>query len=81
MCVKGWFSVDPGAILICDGDVAGIFTDTNEPHSEFNIFTDVSRFNDWIDEKFKAAVNHELPVEEMTTEVPEIFSDDPKIRK
>lgn len=85
LCVKGRFNKDPGAILVCDGDVAGIFTQPTNVSDEFNLFTDVSYFNDWIDNKFKAALNQELPDElakaEISTEKPSVVANDPLLRK
>lgn len=85
LCVKGRFSEDPGAILVCDGDVSGVFIRSMNTTDEFNLFTDISYFNDWIDSKFKAALNQELPEElakaDLVTEKPKIKVNDPFLRK
>lgn len=74
---------------MCDGEVAGIFTANKDSESELNVFTEVSSFNDWIDDHFKLEIEKDMSPEEVTrssfwpwsTKAPPVLSDDPRIRK
>lgn len=63
MCVKTLNSCleDSGSTLLCNGEVAGLlsagFGCKND--AKPNIFTDITKYNDWIDEVFRTVIENE----------------------